>query len=227
MSRRTCAASVLALSVALVQLPGGANGVPAPPPPSASAPRTPESMAVEAYNKGLDNRNRGLKAEEQAAKAAKDSDRVRHEKKAREEFERALKNFEQAAAHNPELPQAWNGMGYASRKLGNFANALDSYDRALRIAPNFPDAIEYRAEAYLALNRIEDAKQAYLTLFAIDRKQAELLMKAMQAWVSKRKADPAGADSAAVADLETWIRERTAIAQQTRLMGRDTTYRSW
>ena len=60
------------------------------------------------------------------------------------------------------------------------------------MAPGFPDAIEYRGEAFLALNRIDDAKQAYMDLFASDRKQAETLMKAMGDWVTQRKAGPAG-----------------------------------
>jgi tetratricopeptide (TPR) repeat protein len=228
MSRRTraaCAAAALAALLAVQQTVVRANGVPAPAP----APRanTPEEMAVVAYNAGLENRKRAMKAEDQAEKDSKDADRSKNEKKAREEYEKAFKSFKRAADLNPSLPQAWNGMGFAYRKLGDYAKALESYDRALQLAPNFPDAIEYRGEAYLALNRIDDAKQAYLSLFAVDRKQAELLMKAMSGWVAKRKADPGGVDPAAVSALEEWVKERAAIAQQTRLMARDTVARSW
>ena len=53
-------------------------------------------------------------------------------------------------------------MGFAYRKTGDYAKALEMYDKALALQPGFPDAIEYRGEAYLALNRIDDAKQAYL-----------------------------------------------------------------
>ena len=52
-------------------------------------------------------------------------------------------------------------------------------------------------------------------------------MKAMSGWVAQRKVTPAGADPAAVSELEKWIGERSVIAQQTRLMGRDAVYRSW
>jgi tetratricopeptide (TPR) repeat protein len=227
MSRSVKAVVAIVAVFSVWQLGAGANGIPVPSNASGATPRTPEERAVVEYNRGLDSRNRGLKAEEQAAKSAKDTDRAKHEKKAQDEYKRAFKSFEQAATLNPELPHAWNGLGFAYRKLGDPAQALASYDRALLLAPNFPDAIEYRGEAYLALNRIEDAKQAYLALFAMDRKQAELLMKAMSAWVAQRKATPAGADPAAVSELEKWIGERSAIAQQTRLMGRDTVYRSW
>ena len=218
--------ALVALSLGLYQMGSLANGIPVPSNAPAAA-RTPEERAVVEYNRGLDNRNRALKAEEQAAKSTKEPDRAKHEKKALEEYRRAFKSFEDAAKLNPSLPQAWNGMGFAQRKLGDPAKALESYDRALLLAPNFPDAIEYRGEAYLALNRIDDAKQAYLALFALDRKQAELLLKAMSVWVDQRKSAPNGVDPAAVSDLDKWVAERAAIAQQTRLMGRHTAYRSW
>jgi tetratricopeptide (TPR) repeat protein len=219
--------ALIALSVGLYQIASLANGIPVPSNAPAATPRTPEERAVVEYNRGLDNRNRGLKAEEQAAKSTKETDRTKHEKKALDEYRRAFKSFEVAAKLNPSLPQAWNAMGFAQRKLGDPSKALDSYDRALQLAPNFPDAIEYRGEAYLALNRIADAKQEYLALFALDRKQAELLLKAMSDWVGKRKSAPNGVDPTAVSDLDKWIAERAAIAQQTRLMGRETVYRSW
>jgi tetratricopeptide (TPR) repeat protein len=224
MARITRALCTLVAAVAIHQLTAFANGVPAPAPSRAV---TPEEMAAEAYNKGLDNRTRAVKAEVQAVKDTKESDRVKNEKKAREEYEKAFANFKRAAELNPSMPQAWNGMGFAYRKLGDYAKALENYDRALKLAPNFSDAIEYRGEAYLALNRLDEAKQAYLTLFAMDRKQSELLMQAMTAWVAKRKTDPAGVDPAAVSALEQWIKDRSAVALQTRRMARDTTYRGW
>ena len=89
-------------------------------------------------------------------------------------------------------------MGFAYRKTGDYAKALEMYDKALALQPGFPDAIEYRGEAYLGLNRIDDAKQAYLELFASDRKQADILMKAMTDWVAERHTDPAGVDPGGV-----------------------------
>jgi hypothetical protein len=52
-------------------------------------------------------------------------------------------------------------------------------------------------------------------------------MKAMTAWVAKRQADPAGVDPAEVSSLEQWIKERAALAQETRRMARDAVYRGW
>ena len=125
------------------------------------------------------------------------------------------------------MPQAYNGMGFSYRKLGDYAKALENYDRALQLTPKFPDAIEYRGEAYLALNRLDDAKQSYLTLFAMDRKQADSLMTAMKDYVAKKKADPAGVDAAALTAFESWITERAGVAQETKLMAFDAHHGSW
>jgi tetratricopeptide (TPR) repeat protein len=223
---------MLAALVAAAQVTTGANGTAVPPSPSpSSAPAgramTPEEMAVEVYNSGIGHRDRALKAEVQAAKDKKESDRVKNEKKAREEHDKALKDFQKAIKLNPNLPQAHNGAGYSYRKLGDYAKALEHYDRALELAPTFPDAIEYRGEAYLALNRIDDAKQAYLSLFAMDRKQAAALMKAMSDYVAKKKADPAGVDPAVLSAFEAWIVERSGVAQDTRLMALNAPRGSW
>jgi len=222
MWRAVKAAAIFLGIVALVQVTAGANGVAVPPAPSGAGSSTrtltPEEMAVEAYNSGIGHRDRALKAETDVAKQTKESDRVKAEKKARDEHEKALKDFTRAAQLNSNLPQAFNGMGYSYRKLGDYANALENYNRALRLNPRFVDAIEYRAEAYLALNQIDDAKQSYLQLFGMDRKQADSLMKAMRDYVAKKKSDPAGVDPAAIAALESWIAERATLAEQTRQM---------
>jgi tetratricopeptide (TPR) repeat protein len=230
MVRIVKAAVTLVALVGVYQVAAGANGVAVPSSPSPSAAprtRTPEEMAIDVYNSGISHRDRAGKAEVQAAKDKKDSDRVKNEKKAREEYEKALKDFKKAAELNPNLPQAYNGMGFSYRKLGDYAKALENYDRALEMAPRFPDAIQYRGEAYLGLNRLDDAKQAYLTLFGMDRKQADLLMKAMTEYVAKKKADPSGVDPAALSAFESWITERAGVAQETQLMALNAPHGSW
>ena len=112
--------------------------------------------------------------------------------------------------------QAYNGMGFSYRKTGDYVKALEMYDRALALKPGFPDAIEYRGEAYLGLNRVEDAKNAYLEVLAADRKQADTLMAAMQKWIEQKKANPAGVDPAVVGGLETWVQGRAELAQRDR-----------
>ena len=210
-------AGIGALYQVAVAANGGSMGS-APSSSPASAPMTPEMMAKDAYNSGIDHKDKGRKLEDQAEKqAAKDRDKT--EAKAKDEYAKALKDFKKAADLVPGMYQAFNGMGFAYRKTGEPAKALEMYDKALQMAPGFPDAIEYRGEAYLALNKVEDAKQSYLALFAEDRAQADDLMKSMTAWVAKHQADPAGVDPAIVSGLDGWIKERSKVALLTANMG--------
>jgi tetratricopeptide (TPR) repeat protein len=128
---------------------------------------------------------------------------------AKKAYTLARARFQEATKADPNLAQAWNGLGYSSRKLGDFKAALAAYDKALELRSDYPEATEYRGEAYLSLNRTEDAKQAYLDLFAANRPLADKLLASMKQWVAspgKKKAD--------VADLSEFIAEREKIASQ-------------
>lgn len=131
---------------------------------------------------------------------------------ARKEWAAALKDFETAVAAKPDNYRAHNGAGYALRKLGEYDRALQSYERALAIAPTSTEAIEYRAEAYLGLNRLDEVKQAYMHLFVHDRAASNVLMKAMRTWAEDRRMQPGGLDPSIVAAFDTWVRERDALA---------------
>lgn len=219
MRRMWMAGALLATAVAVSQVGAGASGgsMPAPSAPSGggSMPMmSPEEMARGAYNSGIQHKDKGLKLEESAA-AKQAKDQQKDLAKAKGEYEKSLKDFKRAADLVPDLYQAYNGMGFAYRKTGDYTKALEMYEKALKLAPGFPDAVEYRGEAFLGLNRVDDAKQAYLELFASDRKQADILMKAMTDWVAKRHADAGGVDPAALSAFEAWVKERSALAGQT------------
>ena len=234
MSRTFKGAVLLAAAVGLWQASAGANGgsAPAPPPSSGGSgsgmtAMTPEERAIEAFKSGDGHRLKGRKLEEESV-TKKGADVQKSEVKARGEFEKSLKDFQKAAELNPQLFQAYNGMGYAYRKTGDYAKALEMYDRAISMAPGFyPEAVEYRGEAYLALNRIDDARKAYLDLFAADRKQADALMAAMKTWVTARRANPAGVDAAAIDAFEKWVTEREGMAKQTQLMSINGHHAGW
>jgi tetratricopeptide (TPR) repeat protein len=228
---RSAVLLVAAVGVAHVVILASGSSVPAAPSGggAASLPTmTAEERAVEAYKSGDDHRVKGKKLEEDAA-SKKGSDAEKTLAKSRSEFEKSLKDFKNAAKLNPKLAPAYNGMGYAYRKTGDYAKALEMYDQAIELAKPqvFPEAIEYRAEAYLGLNRIDDARQSYLDLFGIDRKQADILMAAMKSWVAARQADPAGVPPDALAAFEKWIGERDGIAKQTSLMELSSGYHGW
>jgi tetratricopeptide (TPR) repeat protein len=198
MSRRL-AGAVLALMFA-GSAGGGVLAIRNKPQASNAPKSSPEAAAAAALNNGL----------KKLAKA--DRIETKNPNQARSEYESALKDFESAAAAAPDNYRAHNGAGYSLRKLGHYDRALVSYDRALTLAPTSPEAIEYRAEAYLGLNRLSDAKQAYMNLFVHDRMASSVLMKAMKDWVATHRAQPGGVEPSAIDAFDAWVRERDTLA---------------
>lgn len=136
-------------------------------------------------------------------------------------YSKARDKFAEATKADPNLAQAWNGLGYTNRKLGDYKTALTAYDKAIELRMGYPEATEYRGEAYLALNRPEDAKQAYLDLFATHRELAAKLLESMKKWASTaRNKDDA-------ADMKDFIEERTKIAAQTVALTREAATTGW
>ncbi len=58
----------------------------------------------------------------------------------------------------PDNADAWNMLGFASRKSGDLAAAGVAYSRALQINPDHPGALEYQGEMYLELMQPDMAK---------------------------------------------------------------------
>jgi predicted TPR repeat methyltransferase len=67
-----------------------------------------------------------------------------------------------ASASAPaQQAEIWCARGAALKKAGMLAGALDSYERALRLRPDYAMAEHYRANVLRALDRREDAIAAY------------------------------------------------------------------
>ncbi|HEX7416687.1 MAG TPA: tetratricopeptide repeat protein [Steroidobacteraceae bacterium] len=177
--------------------------------------QSPADVARDAYNSGVREIGYADKLDVEAAQATDPKKQTKTLDKSRTSYQKALKQFENAVAAQNDMYQAWNYIGYAKRKLGDHAAALEAYDRALSINPQYPAAIEYRGVALLGLNRVSDAKDAYLALFASDRKLAEQLMGEIRTWIAARRAAPNGVDSAVLDELAKWVDERGRIASQT------------
>jgi tetratricopeptide (TPR) repeat protein len=215
-----------ALAAALVLGTGSARASgsgPAPMPrspsgggSSMSAPQvSPEEQASMKYNHGLKAQEKADETWKEAMAATDEKKRGKAEESAKKGYEKAKDDYEAALKLDPEHYQAQGALGYVLRRLGNYDASLDAYAKALKIKPGFTPAIEYRGEAYLGLNRVEDAKADYMTLFASDRPHADQLAAAMKSWVEARRKDPKGVDPAAVEDFSKWLDSRKEIAAQT------------
>jgi tetratricopeptide (TPR) repeat protein len=180
-----------------------------------SAARTPEDQAKYAYNSGVRSVKKAKDHESDAAKASNEEKRSKALGKANKLYSEALREFTDAVSQQPAMYQAWNYIGFTNRHLGNYDAALSAYAKALELNPTYPDAVEYRAEAYLGLNKIDEAKDAYMMLFRDSRGLADQLMTAMRQWTDARRKDGQGLASGDIEAFSKWIEERAGIAAQT------------
>ena len=71
----------------------------------------------------------------------------------------ALPLLQQVVARDPKNADAYNLLGYATRKSGNPNGSLQYYNQALQIDPRHLGAHEYVGEAYLMLDQPQQAEQ--------------------------------------------------------------------
>ena len=201
--------------------PGGGGGS------APMASRSPHDQAVDFYN-SAEHRLEGLTKMHDEMKASTDPQKVEKLKaKINKGLENAAADFERATRNDPNLYQAYSELGFTYRKLGKYTESLDAYNKALELQPGYTPAIEYRAEAMLGLNQLDEVKSAYMTLFNADRPKADILMVSMKSWVAERKTNPNGLDAAKLDDFSKWVSSRDTVAGQTSSVATASTFRSW
>lgn len=190
---------------------GGSQGFPS----DGEAPKeqTPDQIAKNSYNRGVKEIDRAKSADEDAAKASDANKKKKLAEKSQQGFLKARNYFLAAVDARSDMYQAWNYLGYAHRKLGDYDQAIAAYDQALSFNPAYGEAIEYRAEAYLSLGRLSDAKAAYMHLFRDSRPLAAQLMAAMQKFVADRRQNAQGLSAEDLDAFAKWVDERVALSQ--------------
>ncbi len=187
---------------------------------------TPEEKAVVSYNAGLKHRDKAAKYEQKAIAEINDKKLAKLKKKNAKEYNKAIDDFEKAIKYYPRFYQAHSSLGYALRKVGRYEESLAAYNESLDINPFYDEAIEYRGEAYLGLNRLDEAKEAYMELFQNNRVLADKLIAAMIAWVAARRDDGGGLDAAVVDQFAEWVDQRNTLASYVQPMD-DATRDRW
>jgi tetratricopeptide (TPR) repeat protein len=218
---QTILKALVGMSVVLLGLPAwsaGGSSMPSTGSSSFDMPqraRTPEEVARQAYNSGIKHLKDAKEYDEEVAKATDPKKVAKATEKAQKAYQKGLAEFTTAVTKMPTMYEAWNYVGFTQRHLGDYRASLDAYAKALELKPNYPEAIEYRGEAFLGLNALDDAKQAYLSLYRMSRPLADQLLVAMKSWVERRKQDAQGVDSATLENFAGWVTERASIAAQT------------
>jgi tetratricopeptide (TPR) repeat protein len=135
----------------------------------------------------------------------------------------AVRNTPQAseAAKTSAEAVAAEALNTGRRRLAQkqYEAALKDFETAAEAMPTSSQIVQYQAEAYLGLNRLDAAKQSYMHLFVHDRTASHVLMKTMKAWVDTRRANPAGVAPAVIDSFDAWVRERDTLAMSVGNLG--------
>jgi tetratricopeptide (TPR) repeat protein len=182
---------------------------------STTAPEASSSsdLAVAAYKAGVGYFSKAKDSDSDAANAADDKKKAKALAKASNLYAKALERFEVALEKDPGIVDAWNDIGFCELHLGFYDDAVKAYANVLELKPSYSEAYENRAEAYLGLEKIAEAKSDYMTLFKTARPLADQLMTYMHQWIDERQRDPKGVSSDDLAAFVKWTEERAAIAQ--------------
>src|SRR3984957_14385732 len=185
--------------------PGGGGGMPGGGRPGMgqsqpggdipSTPQTekPDAAAKKAFKAGMKSLGKARELEEAAAKAT---------------------NLDKKADAMDKV-EAWDNVGYIHLRLGAYNESIDDYNHALALKADLLDAVEGRGEAYMAVDRLEQAQAAYMDLFNHSRPLADQLMASMQKWLESHRAAANGMRAADIESFGKWLQERDGIAKQT------------
>ena len=107
-----------------------------------------------------------------------------------ERYEEAIPLLQRVVAKNPRDADAWNYLGFASRKLGKKAEALDYYNKALGIDPNHKGAHEYLGELYLMMKDPAKAQEQLVALQGLCKSGCEEAEDLQQAIADYKASNP-------------------------------------
>jgi tetratricopeptide (TPR) repeat protein len=154
--------AMLAAAPSLASMSGGSSPAP-PPPPSSDQGTTQASSNPDDLSSRQKAEHSYADAYEQIAKAKEDIEAGK-DKNAQKKFKQALESAQEAVRLDPKYYEAWNAVGYSSRKLGNYDDALKAYAACLDIKPDYAPAREYLGEAYIELGQLDKAREQLVML---------------------------------------------------------------
>ena len=105
----------------------------------------------------------------------------------RAEYQQALVDFESARAFSPGDPVLLEAIGHCLTMLGRYSEAVDSFNSAIALKPDFTRAHYRKGVALGMLNEIDDMRVAHRRVVELDPRNAEAL--ASLAFIAARKGE--------------------------------------
>jgi tetratricopeptide (TPR) repeat protein len=185
MRLRILPAAALAVALALASVrPSHSMGTkpdPTPTPPSPGMPTPSTSSGTEVSGARQEAERAYALAYDDLAKAKQD-EASGNAKNAQKKYKKALERVENAVSLDSTYAEAWNLVGYASRKLGDYDKSFAAYDKCLAIKPDLMAAHEYLGEAYLEKGQLDKAHEQLAILVQANPESEE--SKALNAAIS-------------------------------------------
>ena len=179
---------------ALANMGGSSTSEPKEPsgstPSASGATFTPRQQAERDYGDAYN----------EIAKAKKDAAEKKG-KNAEKRYKKALERAQRAVEIDSAYHEAWNLVGYASRKLGKHDAAVAAYQKCLGLRFDYAPAREYLGETYLEMKNLDKALEQHAILEKLKATaEAAELMAAIDAYRGAQvgeKSAPAAATEAA------------------------------
>ncbi|MGO9931857.1 MAG: tetratricopeptide repeat protein [Steroidobacteraceae bacterium] len=194
---------------------GGGRNSPQDEIPSTPIEIKPEKAAAKAMAQATKSMAKARELEAVLAAATDPDKRARTREKLEDQYGTALEQYTEVLRNKNDSYEAWSQVGFIHLRFGAFRESIDDYNHALALKPDLLEAIERRGEAYVAVDRMDEAKAAYMDLFFHARPQADRLMAAMQAWLQGHRAAANGVRVADIDAFDKWLQERDGIAKTT------------
>jgi tetratricopeptide (TPR) repeat protein len=182
--------------------------------PNSPVEEKPDKAAAKAYAAGIKTMAKVHELEATLANEKDADKRGRARGKLDDLYDRAMAQFTQVL-RNQENSDAWNQICYIHLQLGAYREAMDDCNHALKIKPDLEQAVQDRGEAYLGIDRLEDAKASYMDLFYHSRLLADQLLVSMHDWVKSHRVAANGVRASDIDAFDKWLQERDGIAKPT------------
>ena len=108
-------------------------------------------------------------------KSAKKYEKKGKDKKAKKNYEKALKLLIKSNNKKPNKADTLNYLGFTTRKLGDYSGGEKYYLQGLTIEPNHNGINEYLGELYIVTNRMDLAKERLSVLKSCNCKEYKQL----------------------------------------------------
>jgi tetratricopeptide (TPR) repeat protein len=123
-------------------------------------------------------------------------------------YDQATREFYTAIQLDPDLSEAYGGLGAVMLSLDYLKDALKIYADGLRVAPQDDELFRGWIASLLALDMIDDTMRGYSTLAETNPRRAHILMEQMRASLQARLERPEDFDPSRTESLARWLAEQ-------------------